>query len=112
MIRVMTPNAKEFLIDTVAAFGIDRATLKMSSDFKILLELFVKYGVDVNHRNKKGVSPMLCLLRDRDLANAGFLDDLIAFGAEVNQPEDDSGSTPFLEAIYAYDKIVILHFIL
>jgi len=46
-------------------------------------------------------------LRDKDLANAGFLDDIMDYGVDVNEAEDNAGSTPFLEAIYAIDKVII-----
>lgn len=102
----MTPKARELLVDAVVAKGGDRGLLQVYSNFRVMLELFHRYGADFNHRNKKGVSPVLTLLRDRDIANLGFLDDLISYGADVNLSEDNNSNTPLLEAIYAYDNDV------
>jgi len=99
----MTPEARRALVDSLSKPSNDSATIDKYSDFRLFLELYHRYGADFNFRNKHGVSPVLYLLKDRDLANAGFLDEMIAYGADVNQPEDNSGTTPFLEAIYAYD---------
>ncbi len=106
----MTPEARRELVDYLSKPSNDNATVEKYSDFRLFLELYHRYGADFNFRNKHGVSPVLYLLKDRDLANAGFLDEMIAYGADVNQPEDNSGTTPFLEAIYAYDvnvKIIL-----
>lgn len=107
----MTPIAKTCLLSFLTSKGTDAKALESYSEFRLFVELLHRFGANFNHKNKKGVSPILYLLRDRDLANAGFLDDLIAYGADVNQAEDNEGSTPFLEAIYAYDTIVNIPYI-
>jgi len=106
--RIYTPNARTYLVDYVARLGNDHEALKSYSTFKLSLELLYRFGADFNLKNSKGVAPVLYLLRDRDKANPGYLDDIMDYGVDVNNAEDNEGSTPFLEAVYAIDKIVKL----
>jgi len=104
--RKITPNAKEYLIAYLARLGNSPASLEEYSEFKLFLELLHRFGADFNFKNKSGVAPILYLLRDRDFANAGYLEELIEYGVDVNNAEDNNGSSPLFEAIYSNDNIV------
>lgn len=102
----MTPTAKKYFIDYLTTCGANHETLEKYSDFRLFAELLSKFKANFNYRNKKGIAPILYLLRDQDSKNADFLDDLVAYGANPAIAQDEEGSTPFLEAIYANDLAV------
>lgn len=84
----------------------DQETLEKYSQFKLMLELFSRFGADFNLKNPKGVTPVLHLLRERNPTNGDFLDDMVDCGVDIKNASDNDGSTPFFEAIQTLDKIV------
>ena len=107
----MTPQARQELITFLSTLGTQESELRTFSEFRLYCHLLACYGANFKVRNDKDVSLALYLIRDRDLANAGYLDELVYYGADVHTP-DDQGSTPLLESMYAKDGFVRNSFII
>ena len=64
-----------------------------------LLNVLMQYGADVNRLDPSGDTDLHKALRDREHDSFGVVERLLAFGADVNLPNSQTGITPLMMAI-------------
>jgi len=84
--------------------GNSALTIAANRNTQEIVEFFIAQGLDPNHKNKQGISPLLNLasrsIDDEEQSNnaLGIMRQLIAAGAKVRDI-DNAGNTPLINAI-------------